>query len=295
MSEPKLVEISKSFFVQPQHEAALAQMGLISIDKIFSFSGGRDLAKDNLARHRSRLQFEIDSSAVPTTVFLKRYDRPPIIAQLRNWFWSGRKVSCSYIDFHSASRLSAMGINAPKTVARGEQWGMLFEKRSFIVTEKIPNARSLEQKLPDFFTGTAAGEDIKKRRDFICQLAGFIRKFHQTGYRHRDLYLCHVFYDDSGKFHLIDLARAFRPVLLAERFRRKDIAQLYYSAPPWHFSMTDRLRFWLAYTGRDRLTGADKRFIKQVIHRARRMAKHDARHGRAVGFAGRPIKESLQQ
>jgi hypothetical protein len=284
MSEPELVEISKAFFVEPEYETALTQLGLTSIDAVFSFGAGRSLAKDNLARHRSRLQFEVDSPSSPTTVFLKRYDKPPVITQLRNWFWLGRKVSCGYTEVDSASRLSAMGINTPRTVAHGEQWGLFFEERSFIVTEKIPNAHSLEQKLPDFFTGPGTGENLRQRRDFVAQLAGFIRKFHQTGYRHRDLYLCHVFQDDSGRLHLIDLARTFRPVLLAERFRRKDIAQLHYSARPRHFSKTDRLRFYLAYTRRAKLTARDKAFIRRIVGRAKRMARHDKKHGRAAPF-----------
>ena len=137
------------------------------------------------------------------------------------------------------------GINTPKTIAYGRQWGVLFEKRSFIITEKIPEAESLEKKLPDCFNSPATIEKLKMRRNFIARLAGFIKKFHETNYRHRDLYFSHIFCSDNGKFYLIDLARAFRPIFLHRRFQIKDVAQIYYSAPAQYFSNTDRLRFYL--------------------------------------------------
>jgi hypothetical protein len=287
MSEKRLVEISQSLFIDPHYKSAFSQLGLTSIDAVFSFDAGRNLGKNNLPAHRSRLQFEISPkpSALPVTLFLKRYNRPPVSVQLRNWLSSGRRTSCSFLDFSTASKLSAKGINAPKTIAYGEQWGKFFEKRSFIITEKIPNAESLERALPDYFDTQATTQNLKMRRDFIDRLAAFVRKFHEAKYRHRDLYLSHIFYDSTGRFYLIDLARAFRPFLLGERFRRKDIAQVYYSAPARHFSQTDRLRFYRSYTGRNKLTKKDKVFIRKVVDKARRMARHDIKHSRPVPFA----------
>ncbi|MHC4527915.1 MAG: lipopolysaccharide kinase InaA family protein [Planctomycetota bacterium] len=288
MNQHKLTEISESFWADPDCKAGLAKLGLTSIDAIFSFSAGQNLTKDNLAPYRSRLQFEmsIPALATPMTVFLKRYDRPPVNTQLKNWFRWGRRVSCAFCDFDPANELSALGIKTPDTVCFGEQWGLLFEKRSCIVTQEIPNAHSLEKELPHCFAGPTAAENLKRRRDFIRQLARFVARFHRTGYRHRDLYFSHIFYDHQGQFHLIDLARTFRPRFLAERFRRKDITQLYYSAPRRYFSMTDRLRFYLAYAGRSRLTPKDKDLIAGVLSKAKRMAKHDLKYGRTIPFAG---------
>ncbi|MHC4623747.1 MAG: lipopolysaccharide kinase InaA family protein [Planctomycetota bacterium] len=283
MSKRKLVEISQPFFVDPDYKAGLTELGLTSIDTVFSFHAGSNLTKNNLADYRSRVQFEIGSP--PTTLFLKRYDSPPLTTQLKNWFWHRRKQSCAVLELQAAAGLAAEGINTPKTIAHGEQWGTFLEKRSFIITEKIPAAESLERRLPDCFTSAPTAENLRLRRDFMARLAAFIRKLHQTTYRHRDLYLSHIFYGDNGRFYLIDLARAFRPKITADRFRRKDIAQLHYSAPATSFSNTDRLRFFLAYTNRRKLTREDKAFIRKVINRANRMARHDTKHGRPVPFA----------
>lgn len=287
MSEQKFVEISKSFFIDPDYKTAFSKLGLTSIDAVFSFSAAKNLAKDNLAGFRSRLQFEINSLTSPpsTTVFLKRYDRPPILTQLGNWLSARRRISCGFFDFEPANKLAATGINTPKIISYGEQWGTFFEKRSFIITEKIPDAESLERKLPDCFNAPNTVENLKLRRNFIAQLAGFVKKIHETNYRHRDLYLSHIFYTDSGNFYLIDLARAFKPIVWRRRFRIKDIAQLYYSAPGRYFSKTDRLRFYVGYTGQSKLTRKDKIFIRKVINKAKRMARHDIKHGRPVPFA----------
>ena len=286
-AEQKFIEISKSFFIDPDYRTAFNELSLTSIDAVFSFNDGKNLAKDNLSAYRSRLQFEINAppSLPSTTLFLKRYDSPPILVQLRNWLCRRRRISCALADFEATDELATAGISTPKTISYGEQWRTFFEKRSFIVTEKIPNAESLERKLPDCFNAPVTVENLNLRRNFIAELAAFIKKFHQTKYRHRDLYFSHIFYGDNGKFFLIDLARAFKPLLFAERFRIKDIAQVYYSAPSRYFSNTDRLRFYRIYTSRGKLTERDKIFIRRVANKARRIARHDIKHGRAVPFA----------
>lgn len=276
-------ELSRNYFVDPEYKDDLAERGLISIEAVFSFSTGRHLTKNNLAEYRTRLQFEIGSP--PRTLFLKRYDRPPILVQLKNWLTHRRRAGTMFYDLDPAANLAAAGINVPKTVAYGQEWGLLFEKRSFIITEKILRAESMERKLPPCFYAPATAQNLNRRKYFIKQLALFARKFHQTGYRHRDFYFAHIFRSEDGSFSLIDLQRAFKPKLFAERFRIKDIAQLYYSAPGRNFSRTDRLRFYLCYAGKNSLVKKDKLFIRRVDRKVRHMARHDARHNRPAPFA----------
>ena len=280
------MQMSKSFFARKEYEAALRQMHLTSVDAVFSSRAGTDLNKSNLASYRNRTRLELvrRPNDAATTAFLKRYNKPPVLVQLKSWLCHRGRKSLGGCDFQTAADLQEADINTPKTIAFGERWGLVFERRSFSITEKIPDAESLEQKLPDCFKGIGS-ENLKARRRFIAQLAAFIKNFHETGYRHRDLYFAHIFRDSHGNFYLIDLTRAFKP-FFAERFRIKDIAQLFYSAPGRHFSGTDRLCFYLAYTGRSRLTVSDKRFIRKVLAKANRIASHDRKHGRSVPFAG---------
>ena len=284
----EFIETSESFFIDPVYKSALNALGLNSIDAVFSFDKAKNLNKKNLARFRSRLQFDVtlQETSSPVTLFLKRYDHPPIRDQLKNWLVSHERKSCSFIEFEAAQQLTETGINTPKTVAHGTQWGTIFEKRSFIITEKIPDAEALERKLPDYFYKPDTVENLKQRREFITQLAKFIKKFHETNFRHRDLYLSHIFCSDNGNFYLIDLARAFQPLIFSRRFQTKDIAQIYYSSPGKYFSRTDRMRFYINYNGRQKLTKTDKDFIRKVIKKVKQMAQHDKRHGRDAPFKG---------
>jgi len=283
MTGGKLVEVAKSFFVDPDYEQMLSRLGLGSIEAVFSFDGGEDLQKETLQRYRRRIRFEAEGGT--GVFFLKRYDRPPIFSQLKNWFCHGRRGSFAFFDFYPGGELAEQGIATARTVAFGEQRGRFFEKRSFVITEAIAAAQSLERRLPAYLSQRRGGDDFERRRHFIEELAGIVKRFHRTGYRHRDLYFSHIFYGQAVGFCLIDLARAFKPRWFGERFRVKDIAQLYYSAPKRYFSRTDRLRFYFALAGRRKLGWVDKRFIRRVKRKAERMAGHDARHGRAAPFS----------
>ncbi|MCP4257780.1 MAG: hypothetical protein GY774_09680, partial [Planctomycetes bacterium] len=287
LSQKEFIETEKSFFIDREYQTALSESGLTSIEEVFSFEAAKNLTKSNLASYRSRLQFEINfpETASSTTVFMKRYDCPPVKVQLRNWLSHHNHRSEAVREYDAAYKLTASGIDTPKVISYGEQRNAFFETRSFIITEKIPDAESLERKLPDCFEGPANIEKLKLRRNFIVQAATFIKKFHETNKRHRDLYLSHIFYGESGKFYLIDLARVFRPILRRKRFLIKDVAQVYYSAPSKHFSKTDRMRFYMTYSGQSKLRRKDKAFIRKVINKAEQMALHDKKHGRPVPFA----------
>ena len=276
----KFVEVSEDFRVDMEFVEPLAAVGLTSLQSIFDYQQGEDLSKANLAKHRSRIKLKLD---VPkTTLYLKRYENVPAITQLKNWIGGGKRASMSDFDRLPGIGLAAAGIQTPKVIAYGSQWHTIFEKRSFIITEEIPG-EALERKLPDCFTTPAAHSRAAKNA-FIDYLADFAKKFHDSGFRHRDLYLAHIFLADD-RFYLIDLHRTFRPILRKLRFRIKDIAQLYYSSPGDRFSRADRLRFYLRYAGRKKLTRFDRWFIGRVKAKAWRMADHDIRHGRGVPFA----------
>ncbi|MGD9110239.1 MAG: lipopolysaccharide heptosyltransferase II [Phycisphaerales bacterium] len=278
----QFVQVADALFVDEDYKDDFKSLGLTSIDAVFSFSGGKNLTKKNLTPYRSRIEFEMGTPA--KKFFMKRYENPPTYVQFEKWFSRHDRVSCGLFDLEPTRRLTACGIGAAKIVAYGQQWDGLFEKRSFLITEEITDARSLEERLPECFYAEPTEISSRQCQDFIVALAKFIRRFHDTALRHRDLYLCHIFYDGHGNFSLIDLARAFEPLFFSERYRIKDIAQLYYSAPGKYFSESDRLMFYLAYAGKVKLDWPDKFFIWQVQNKVKQMAEHDKKHGRVVPF-----------
>jgi tRNA A-37 threonylcarbamoyl transferase component Bud32 len=283
--EASPVGTSPSFFVAEPFRDSLTALGLTSLDAVFAFEAGRDLAKANIGRFRQRRQFELSpaGSDHAVKVYLKFYEHAPLTRQLRNWLSHRRRGSFALLEHEAARQLAVAGVGTPRTVAWGQQWQTLFEHRSFLITEQVPQSRSLESALPPCFQGYLTASKRQQRRDFLRRLAFFIRRFHETGYRHRDLYLSHIFCSDAGEFCLIDLARASRPVL-RRRFQVKDVAQLHYSAPAASFSRTDRLRFYLAYVDHRRLLPQDKAFIRRVVSKASRMARHNRKRGVPVPF-----------
>jgi heptose I phosphotransferase len=270
----EFVKIAPGFHIRSDFVGCFGKLGLKSMDDVFSFSGGKNLTKDNLAAFRERIMF--NTAGPQAVLFLKRYQNIPKSVQLRNWLTRGERISTMTCDLKPAENLRNIGINTPAVVAFGFEWSGLFETRSFIIMEKVPDSVSLEEKLPDSFH--------RDRKNFIESLAAFVRKFHDTGFRHRDLYLCHIFCNSQGQFTLIDLNRVFKPLFFSQKYLVKDLAQLYYSAPGKIFTKTDRLRFFLAYLRKNKLSKKDKIVIKKIKSKAQRMAKHDKRHSRTPPF-----------
>jgi len=264
------IKINPGFFIHCDFVDSFKNLGLDSFDAVFAFEKGKNLAKANLASFRRRIMFETENPK--SALFLKRYQDIPKITQIKNWINRKKRISVMACDLEPAEILRRYGIDTPRTIAFGQQWKGVFEKRSFIITEKIPDSLSLEQNLP-----------IDKKK-FISDLAAFVRKFHKTGYRHRDLYLCHIFCSSQGQFTLIDLHRVFKPLFFAKKYLIKDLAQLYYSSPGNSVSRTDRLRFFLVYLQKEKLTIYDKYLIKKIKAKAKRMAVHDKKHNRAAPF-----------
>ncbi len=275
-------EPTKGFFVREDCRKTLEKMSLLSLEDVFDFNGGENLHKNNLSTHRSRVKFKADDGG--GFMFMKRYKQTPVLRQIRNWISHKNRALTADYDRLSSEELSAAGINTPKTIAYGGRWKGVFEDCSFYICREIEDADSLERKLPDCFTNEKKGELVNEKKQFICALAEFVKKFHDTGFRHRDLYLAHIFYGSNGKFHLIDLHRCFRPGFLSKRFLVKDIAQLFYSAPGKYVSNCDRMRFIRSYFRTNKLAEEHKKLIRQVLRKSWRMARHDMKHGRNVPF-----------
>lgn len=277
------VQLSLDVFVHPDYAETLKQMHLDTLDAIFAFEGGTALVKKELTHWRSRTEFVIGNP--PQRCFLKRYVGAPWMTQLRNWLAHGRKALTALYDYLPCRPLEQAGVGTYLTIAYGGQWRGLFEDRSFVILLEIPKAQSLEKHLPDCLTCPQGQSSQTERIAFIHSLADFVRRFHLTGYCHRDLYLCHIFYSAANGFSLIDLQRAFQPRLFQRRWILKDLTQLYYSSPGDVISRSDRLRFYLRYCQKERLAASDRRFIRQLKRKAWRMADREIRRGKEVPFA----------
>ena len=252
---------------------ALAGAGIGGLNDLFELPGGERLDKATLPSWRERLRIELPGVGV---CYLKRYSSPPVGVQVRRMLWGGLRASTARLEWRQIRRLEAAGIGSVRRVAFGEEMAGLWERRSAVLTAELPG-ESLEV--------FAARCRRRVARGWVGGLAEFVARFHGAGYVHRDLYLCHVFVEETRgapTFRLIDLARMMKPWFRRRRWVVKDLAALNYSAPAVVATAADRLRFLKAYLGVARLGAGDRRLARQIARKTRRIARHDARVRRAT-------------
>jgi tRNA A-37 threonylcarbamoyl transferase component Bud32 len=191
-------------------------------------------------------------------LYVKRYDYDRREVFLKAAIKANFPVFSGRRELENALALRAAGLPAPRPLACGEEkrgW----RKRSFVVLEEVPGV-ALERIEPP------AG---RERRELVLAVARLVRRLHEAGFAHRDLYLANII-KEAEKLGIVDLERV-RGGGVSERARRKDLAALDYSAVRW--SATDRVRFLREYLGVRRLGEAGKALAKRVRAKARVMAR----------------------
>ncbi|MBI4575178.1 MAG: hypothetical protein HY722_02830 [Planctomycetes bacterium] len=185
------------------------------------------------------------------------------------------KRQADYLARHEWEAIRAVrrgGVPVPSTAAA---WG---ETGSVLISLAPRGASPLEDVRP---TSLAP----YRRRDLVRRVAELARRFHETGWVHKDLNLAHLIGGPhAGDLWLIDFARAQpRGRVMDLRWRVKDLASLLYSARQGGWSAADVLRFLRTYTGRDeecarrRWTTGERGLMKWVQAKAARIAWHEAR------------------
>ncbi|MEE9294921.1 MAG: lipopolysaccharide kinase InaA family protein, partial [Phycisphaerae bacterium] len=192
----------------------------------------------------------------------------------------------AWMEWRWIRAVAADGVDCVRPVAFGESMRGRRERFSAVVTEAVPG-ESLER--------WAERRMSRCPRWMVVALAEFVRRFHERGYVHRDLYLAHIFFDASAKrtaaFRLIDLQRVRKPVWRRRRWRVKDLAALAYSTPRSVATPSDRVRFLRRYLGVRRLGPEGKRLVGAIAAKRARIARHDERRRRGQAGSGGPDAE----
>lgn len=161
-------------------------------------------------------------------------------------------------EWLAVNALHQLGIDTMTAVAFGEKGCNPAKQKSFLVTEELENMISLEEVCSLWQQSTPS---IRLKRAIIKKLADISRTLHSNGINHRDYYLCHFLASSDNisqctatgenlRLYLIDLHRAQIHSSLSERWRRKDLSGLYYSAMNYGFSRNDMFRFIRHYTNK---------------------------------------------
>jgi heptose I phosphotransferase len=165
--------------------------------------------------------------------------------------------------------LPLLGVRVPAPIAWLRRAG-----RSLLVTAALPG-RSLDAWALD----AAAGGWLDELVDYAAQhVAPMVRKLHEGGLVHRDLYWNHVFSEDPRRGTppaLLDVERVFAPRWRWRRWLVKDLAGLLASLPV-AVSTRQRLRFLRAYLGTLR---GERALLAAIAAKAGQVRAHVPRYG----------------
>lgn len=301
-SEPARFQISE------RHEQLLRAHRLDSIEALFDPALGERLDKPGLDAWRSRVRVSLTDTGSDTTLYLKRFNRPPLSARrmARRAGFAARTLAG--LEWACMTRLAADGIPIPTPVALAEEVAGRSEVRSAILMEAVPG-RSLEgwanqwvaegdgrsgisrrmetgppHGLKPAAQGTSAAREMPAA--LVSMTASLISNFHAHGYVHRDLYLAHLFYDPDAPperaLHMIDLQRVMRPGWRRRRWIVKDLASLNYSTPGTLVPRAERIRWLKRYLGVSKLDARGRRMARLVASKTARIARHDRRRQRRL-------------
>ncbi len=258
-----------NLWIDPAAHPTLSRHGLDSLDGVMGFSGGEEFKrKESRTVTRAWLQ-EGDRR---TQIYIKRHRGDGDSGARREWE--------NILLFREAS----LPTLEPLAFGEGERSG---EKVSFLITRGLSNATWLDLYMKEHFCRPIKPDAIRRKREILCQVAGLARRMHDAGYIHRDLNLAHIFVeerpDGALEYTFIDLGRVVRRPLRFRRWVIRDLATFDADLKPAYATRSDRLRLYLAYSGVSGLEDSDKRMIRRILRKSRRIAARDRRRLERAG------------
>ena len=197
-------------YVRREWQGRLAAAVLTRAEDFFDLIG-EPLMKPGLGR-RYRARLTIGDGAETTVVYLKRYGGETWRDLVRRWFEDGRRAPVAEREVRVSEVLARLGVPSVTPFAWGWLGGWGPRQQSFVMSAEVPGV-SLERWLLDRVRPPER-RHWRQKCSVIEELALLVRRLHGAGWRHRDLYLCHVFIDERAPgftLTLLDLARVFQP------------------------------------------------------------------------------------
>ena len=190
-------------------------------------------------------------------------------------------------EWEAIEYLGLLGVDTMRMVAFGERGWNPARRHSFIITEELAPTISLEDYCRNW---PRTPPEPALKRALIARVAEIARSMHENRMNHRDFYLCHfLLHTDPSptpgmlRLSVIDLHRAQIHVRVpAPRWRRKDLAGLYFSALDIGLTRRDLLRFLRVYFNaplRDTLRDQAK-LLAWLPRGAARLAERERRKSR---------------
>ena len=241
---------------------------------------------------RRTLRVLIDGCAY----FLKRHLGVGWREILKNWAVGKRAVLGAENEYRACLHLARHRVRAPRVAAFAAERGSPARRRSFVLCGELVGFDSLE-KLTDSWADEPPSQLAK--RQLILAVAHFVRRLHEVGLAHRDLYICHLLINrekwaaEEVELAVLDLHRARLQLPISPFWRRRDLAALLFSSQHLQLSRFSQLRFARIYTGRPLRTTFQRngKFWRGVERRAKGLHRKAQRRqvaNQALGAAPAP-------
>lgn len=188
-------------------------------------------------------------------------------------------------EWRAINKLSHIGVDTMKGVAFGQKGWNPVKRTSFIITEDLSPAISLEDYCRDWITNRP---DFEVKVMIIRRVAQMVRNMHRAGINHRDCYICHFLlslpFDETEKnlkLSIIDLHRAQFRKRVPLRWRNKDLIGLYYSTLGIGLTRTDYFRFLKEYFDLSirEIVNSEIKLLKEARTKALKIRERSIRKG----------------
>ena len=143
--------------------------------------------------------------------FLKRHRGVGWLEILKNWAVGKRPVLGAANEYLACRHLAARNLPAPRVAAFATEGGNPARRRSFVLCEELTGYDSLESVAANW---AEQPPSPLARRRLIVAAARFVRRLHEAGVAHRDLYICHLMLhrqcwaQGEARLAVLDLHRA---------------------------------------------------------------------------------------
>lgn len=198
--------------------------------------------KQNLVKYSTYRAISRVNSVEINDGLVKEY-RYTLVQQLKNLFRMHRARK----SWLAANGFRVRQIPTPINFALLESTKSILMDRSFIIIKEIKDAQPLDEYVKTAFSnGSEPAGLLRRKKEFIKDLAGELRRMHLKGVFHYDMKANNILVQQTNHnrtYNFLDLDRISfsRGVSLARRF--KNLAQINASIPSI-ITRTDRLRFY---------------------------------------------------
>lgn len=262
---------SENIIYNLEFEDALKGNSLLDFDRVMSIDETRSVKHVIPERKIGTFSFEQEGKTV--CAYLKRHYPRSFEKYFLELIWFASEKT-AFDEFSNIIAFRQAGLPTMVPVAAGKRTDKFVGSESFLITKEIKGCVTLEK----YVDSCLKAKTFPEKTGLIKKIALLSRKMHQSGFNHRDFYLCHLLIGTEKKnkdeLFIVDLHRVDIRKKVPERWIIKDLAALNYSAKSKTISRSDKLRFLKHYLSVNKISKQDKLFILKILKKTNKMIKH---------------------